>query len=398
MFRKFKCMICSMVVVILLSFFLVSNGTGAETPGVTKDQILVGSYLALTGPAASVGLNLKYGMQAYFEYINEQGGIHGRKIKIIVEDDQYSPALTVAAVKKMVERDEVFALVGALGTGPTMAVKDYLVRKGVPLVAPSTTAIGAFYPPQRNIFGVIPTDKVCPVVCAQYAMDKLGLKRLAIIYQNDDLGKNGLLGAKAAVESRGLKLVAEEAVDLASTDFSSQVTKVKMANPDGVIIWVMLTKNISITKEIRKQGLNVQLLDGTAMSDPRLASLGGKEAEGYIGEAVYYTDNFDIPSINLYKEQMKKHFPDQPIGGYTLMGWAEALIFCEGLKLTGPNLTRDNFIKAMEGMKDYETGLWPPITFGPNNREGSKAVLFTQVKDGKIVPISDWVFAKPTAK
>jgi branched-chain amino acid transport system substrate-binding protein len=198
----------------VLVFILVAMsvmGVAQGVPGVTEDKILIGSFQALSGPVAPIGLDMTRGMQTYFRWINDLGGVWGRKIELLVENDQFNPALTVALVKKLVESDGVFAIVGGLGTPGCLAVMDYLNSNGVPFVYQGSGSSKLAFPPKEWVFAVQPNYTVEGQIIAKYAVEELGAKRIAVIYQNDDIGNEGLNGVKMYLEKVGLKPVAEVA-------------------------------------------------------------------------------------------------------------------------------------------------------------------------------------------
>ena len=171
--------------------------------GVTDDTIVIGSWAPLTGPAALWGA-VGRGAEAYFEMINEQGGIHGRQIEFVLRDDAYQPSRTVAAVREMVERDRVFAFVAGVGTAPGRAVVDYIMENEVVWVSPATGATHWAYPPRKYLFAQYTPYFDEAAVLVDYVVNELGKTRIGVIYQNDDFGESGLVGAQVALEKHGL--------------------------------------------------------------------------------------------------------------------------------------------------------------------------------------------------
>jgi len=173
--------------------------------GVTDDAIVIGTWAHLTGPAALWG-SVGRGAEAYFAMVNEEGGIHGRRIELVIRDDAYQPARTLAAVREMVERDQVFAFVGGVGTATGGAVLDYIVENEVVWVSPASGATYWAYPPRRNVFAQNTPTFDEAAVLAHYVVEELGVRDVAVVYQNDDFGKSGLIGARLALEEHGVSL------------------------------------------------------------------------------------------------------------------------------------------------------------------------------------------------
>jgi len=206
--------------------------------GVTDTEIRIGQWGPQTGPAALWGAVAR-GTGCYFDMINAEGGIHGRKIKYFLRDDGYMPPRTKAIAKELVEDKQVFSFAGGVGTATGMAVKKYLHKKKVPWVGPATGSTHWAFPPTKYLFADYPLYIDEATILIDYAIKTMGKKRIAFFYQNDDYGKEGLIGAQMALEKHGMKLVAEVSVEPLDTDLSSHCMKLKAANPDCVLTWLL---------------------------------------------------------------------------------------------------------------------------------------------------------------
>src|SRR5688572_22038948 len=169
-------------------------------PGVSRDKIKLGSYLPLQSGLAAGATQMREGTEAYFKYVNDNGGVHGRKIEWIVENDSYNPQQTVAVVKKLVDRDEVFAIVSTLGTVTNLAVLPFLKQRGVPVINPAGGHLDLNKPKDKNVFGILPLSSEIGESMADFAVTKLGAKRVAIFFQNDQFGKDQRDGAVEALK------------------------------------------------------------------------------------------------------------------------------------------------------------------------------------------------------
>jgi ABC-type branched-subunit amino acid transport system substrate-binding protein len=177
-------------------------------PGVTKDQVILGSFLPLQSGLAAGATQMKEGCDAYFKYINDSGGVNGRKIEWIVENDSYNPQQTVAVVKKLVDRDGVFAIVSTLGTVTNLAVLPFLAQRGVPIVNPAGGHMLLNKPTDKNVFGILPLSSEIGESMTDFAVMKLGAKRVAIFFQNDQFGKDQRDGAVEALKNHNLSAMA----------------------------------------------------------------------------------------------------------------------------------------------------------------------------------------------
>lgn len=359
--------------------------------GVTDTEIRIGQWGPQTGPAALWGAVAR-GTGCYFEMINAEGGIHGRKIKYFLRDDGYMPPRTKAIVKELVEDKEVFAFASGVGSATGMAVKTYLHNKQVPWVGPAAGSTHWAYPPTKYLFGVYPLYIDEAAILVKYAVETLNKKRIAIFYQNDDYGKEGLYGARAAIKSLGMELVAEVSVEPLDTDLSSHCIKLKEANPDCILNWVLPKHGAIILGTAAKMGLNPQWMTTSTLSDTPIMY----EITKGLFKDVIFTSFGELPDstnplMKKYREAQEKFMPKERWGIFFSAGFLFVEPMVEAFKRCGRDLTADNFVKAMESLKDFQ-GIGPRISFGPNKRQGARSVFLGKcVEGGKAVAISDWM-------
>jgi branched-chain amino acid transport system substrate-binding protein len=360
--------------------------------GVTDTEIRIGQYGPQTGPAALWGAVAR-GTGCYFDMINAEGGINGRKIKYYLRDDGYMPPRTKAIVKELVEDKEIFALASGVGTATGMAVKKYLDGKKVPWVGPATGSSHWAYPPSKYLWADYPLYLDEASILVNYAVKRLGKKRLAFFYQNDDYGKEGLFGAEAALAKLGLKLVAAVSAEPLDTDLSSHCMKLKAADPDCVIMWVLPKHGAIILGTAAKMGFKPQWMTTSTLSDIPIMY---KITKGLFKDVIFVTfaqlpDSKD-PLMLKYKKAHDEFAPkDERWGIFFYAGFYFVEPMVEGLKRCGRDLTVENFVKAMDSLKDFQ-GIGPKITYGPKERQGTRTVFLAQCKEGgNIERISDWM-------
>lgn len=359
---------------------------GTPAPGVTDTEVVIGTFGPLTGPAAAWGDTLR-GLAAYAEYINEQGGIHGRQLRVIVEDDQYQPSKTVAAVKKMVEQDKVFALVNVVGTSNLSAVQDYLMQRGVPVVFYSTGST-KFQDPVNPYFfaGLMPYDLEAKIL-VRYGVETLGVSKFAVFYQNDDFGKDGLKGAREAVAALGAQIVAEVAHSPADVDVSAHVLKMKEAGAEAVLVWGTVKHGALALMEAAKIGFEPKWMMSSVTATFQLPELAEGAAEGVYTVGVNATlDETDHPVVKSYLENHAKYFQTAP-NTTQLQGWGAGYAFVEALRRAGPQPTREGLIQALESFQDFQ-GL-SSITFTSDDHIGMRKGWVRQLQNGKFVRISE---------
>jgi ABC-type branched-subunit amino acid transport system substrate-binding protein len=363
----------------------------AAQRGVTDTEIRIGQWGPQTGPAALWGAVAR-GTGCLFEMINAEGGINGRKITYFLRDDGYMPPRTKAIAKELVEDKKVFACASGVGTATGMAVKKYLHTNKVPWVGPATGSTHWAFPPTKYLFAVYPLYVDEAAILCKYAVEKMGKKRIAIFYQNDDYGKEGVAGAQYALEKMGMKLVAAVPAEPLDTDLSSHCMKLKAAKPDCVLMWVLPKHGAIILGTAAKMGFKPQWMSTSTLSDVPIMY---KISKGLFKDVIFVTFGELIdsphPLMKKYKKAQEKFSPNDRWGIFFYAGILFAEPMVEGLKKAGRDLTADSFAKAMEGIKDFQ-GIGPKISYGPDKRQGARSVFLAKCAEGgKAVKISDWI-------
>lgn len=349
------------------------------TIGITDSTITIGSWGPLSGPAALWG-NITKGMAAYFDLINEEGGIHGRKINFIYKDDAYDPSKTVPIVRELVQKEEVFAVVGGIGTAPCMSVLDYIVEENIPWVSPITGATHWSIPLKKNVFGALPYYFDEGEIQAKYAIDSLGYSKIGIIYQNDDVGKSGLIGAQNYFDQKGIEFVAAVPVEVTDTDLSSHVAKLKESGAEAVLLWTLprqaaITLGTAAAANFKPQWIaSFILADMPLMFDITKGAWEGV-IFGIFGPNIYTMDH---PRLEAYKAALEKYQEGVRWGIFSYSGFAYAEPFVEGLKRAGRDVTRESLLEAMETMNDWDSGTVPGISFSPENHQALRSMLLAK--------------------
>jgi len=349
-----------------------SSGT---TTGVTDTEILIGSFGPLTGPAALWG-NIMKGMDAYFKMINEEGGINGRQIKFAMKDDAYDPSRTVPAVRELVQKDEVFAFVGGIGTAPCMSVMDYLVEEKIPWISPISGGTHWSIPLKPNVFSVLPYYIDEGVIQAKYATETLGATKIGIIYQNDDVGLSAIIGAKSVLKEKGLEFVAEVPVEPIDTDLSSHVAKLKDSGADVVLLWTLPRQGVITVTNAKVINYNPQFIASFILSDMNLMHTLTKGAwEGVIfGTFAIPPYDYEDPQVIKQKAAFLKHYPDVRWGVFPSAGFVYAVPFVEALKSMGKDVTREGLIAAMDNLKDVDLGGGLKISYSKDDHQAIRSM------------------------
>jgi branched-chain amino acid transport system substrate-binding protein len=362
-----------------LAVALVSSAAAAEN-GVTDKQVLVGQFAAFSGPAAQLGERLKIGIDAYFKAINAQGGVNGRQLKLVARDDGYEPEKAKAAVKALIEEDKVFALVGSVGTPTGIAAVPILTEARVPLVGMFTGAEALRQPFNRQVFHVRGSyyDETERIV---QHLTSLGLKKIAVFYQNDAYGKAGLEGVERALARRQLKMVATGTVERNTVEVAKSVEAILAAQPDAIVQISAYKSCAAFIKQSRAKGFGGQYFNVSFVGSKALADELGEGGAGVvISQVVPFPYGASIPIVREYQQIMgdagHKEFDFSSMEGFLI-----AKVFVEGLKRSGRNPTREGLINGLETIRDWDMGGFS-IKYGPRDHIGSTFIDVTTIGRG----------------
>ncbi|MFH1985199.1 MAG: ABC transporter substrate-binding protein [Pseudomonadota bacterium] len=380
---------------------VLAAGVCAAGPvvGVTDTEIHIGQWGPQTGPAAAWG-SVARGTDAYFKWINENGGINGRKIVYHMFDDGYNPAKTKAGVKELQEGVGIFAWVGGVGTAPGLAVKDYLMERGIPWVGPSTGSDHWINPPQKYLFAVYPLYYLEAKALVRYAVKNMGKSKVAIIYQNDDYGKGGLNGAKEALAELGMKLVAEVPVNITDSDLKPHVMELRKSGADTVLLWTTVKHALMTVGISAAMKFSPQFMSTSTCSDfPLMMHISKGSWQGVIAATFAELPNSGDPLIVTYKKDVFDKFAakDERWGLFYYAGIAFAEPLVEALKRTGKDLTQEKVVAALESLDGFK-GISGRISYKPfkagdsSTRQGQKQTFLVEcMADGSSKKLTEWM-------
>ena len=398
---KRNLVICMSVLLIVLTFFITAPSRAGEVRGVTDDTIKIGSIADQTGVAASVGIPIANATRTYFRHINDQGGINGRKVKIIVEDDHYTIPGAIAAFKKLIFRDEVLSVLYAGGTGQTFALLSQIEKHKVPVI-PVSLADGLVNPVRKYIFTPTASYDDTVKVGIDYIMKDLKAKnpKIACVYSDNELGKTGLRAAEKYLPNYNLKLSSKAVINIGEIDVTSQVLVLKKENPDYIILHTAAAGAISFFKAAKRYGLRSEVFGTFYVSDEEnIKGAGDAMKDALVGSPMgYWGDN--TPGMAQLREITKKYHPEtkRMIRSYT-QGWVTSMICAEGLKRAGKNLNPDTLVEAYETFKNFSTGgIAGPVSYSKNNHKGGtmNKLYKVDVKNQTFIPITE--FREPAFK
>jgi branched-chain amino acid transport system substrate-binding protein len=340
----------------------------AQVPGVTADEIVIGTFGPVTGPVYIYGQLAMNGVDVAFEKTNAEGGIHGRKLRLVREDDRCRPEGAIAAVRRLAHSHRVFAILGGACTAATIAAKPEIVRSEVPTVINIAVGDAISHPPEKNIYSVIVTASLESHAQLQFAREK-GSKAIGVVAQHDAWGTPRYGPLMEAFQKAGIKPVVDEKIADEANDATPQVLRLKAGGVDTVIMLARPKAAAVLLRDAAKVGFKPTWWVGqTAVQDleafeKQVGLPGALENFATIAYTKYQPND---PEVADWRERLKALFPYDHLSPFSLAGIASGLVVIEALKRAGPDLTRDKFLQAMGSLKNFDTGLLAgPITCNP---------------------------------
>lgn len=368
----------------LLSLTVIAPGLSSAQSGVTPDTVLLGQSVALTGPAAALGIEMRTGAKVYFDYVNSRGGVHGRKIELRTLDDGYEPSRTAPNTKKLIEEERVFALFGYVGTPTAAAALPIFTQAKVPFFGAFTGAELLRDPFNAYIFNVRAsyydeTEKIVEQLVST------GARNIAVFYQNDAYGQAGLKGVERAMTKRNMKISATGTVERNTIDVAAATKTIRAAQPDAVVMISAYKSCGEFIRQMKKAGSAAQFYNVSFVGSKALAEDLGKDGVGVaISQVMPFPWAASVPVIKEYQQLMLKA-GQKDFTFSTVEGYVAAKVFVEGLKRTGRDLNREKFLAALETMGDVDVGGFF-VSFSPKNHNASKFVDLTIIaRDGKFL-------------
>lgn len=370
-----------------------------KAPEAGPAPIKIGSYGPLSGPAAAWGVMLR-GMEAYFDFVNAEGGVHGRKLAFVYRDDQYNPAKTPLAVRDLVEREGVFAIVGGIGTANGRAVADYLAEREVPFFTPASGASLFTEPPRPNIYSVYPRYDTEGRIIGRHLAASLGLLRVAVLRQDDDFGAQGAAGLAAGLAAHGGELILEVSCLASDVDVSGQVSRIIAARPDALVLFTAPRQAVLAVQRLHARGAKPQIVTSFVLSDAVMFELAGADVwEGTLTSSARVLANSDDPAAVQYRDVLARFGPELPVGNFTVSGFAFAQPFVEALERAGPDPTPQKVYSALQTMRDWRgggphwpgPGLNPPLTFSATRHLGHDQLFFARAEHGRWRRVTPWL-------
>jgi branched-chain amino acid transport system substrate-binding protein len=370
--------------------------TKVTNDGISPTEIVIGTHQDLSGPIKVWGVPVSNGMKMAVEEINAAGGINGRKLRMILEDNGYDPKRAVLASQKMVERDKIFAMVGPMGSPTVLAAQDVLFDAGVLQLFPLTAAEFTFKfdpskPQERLKFNNLLPYVESTRAAVKYMMEAKGFKKPCIMHQDDEYGKNVLDGFNQQLEAMKVQPASITSYKRGASDFSAQVAKMKSDGCDMVLLGTVIRETIGAMTEARKLGWDVTFLGATPTNVLEVPTLGKENVEG-----LYAAAAFEIPYEDTAKGKVRdwlanyKKMFGTDANTQAIIGYNAVETFAHYANKAGKDLTGQKMLDALEDGDSFQDIFSsPPTKFSKTNHLATTVTQIQLIKNGRWVLVKD---------
>ena len=395
---KFLSKIVSVIIgFFLFLIFITSSGYTEEARGVTDKTIKIGGIFDLTGPLVATIRPIVEGIRNYTRYTNDNGGLHGRKIKLIIEDDRYTISAAVAAFKKLIYRDKIFALIGPGSTGETRALTHKIMKQKLPTI-PYAADKDIIDPYKRYLFLPLDTYGNQLGIIFDYIVkiSKPNKPKIGVACADAGVKVSILKGVKKWSKFFNLEV---KTIMLPTNvlDTTSEILSLKRAKIDYIITVHTIPTAALLLKDNKRFGLNAKIFGTYSLTSEDIIKISGKGAKNFYGVHPYSSWYDDNPGMDKLRKITLKYHPgtEKPYRGKNYAGgWIGCTLLCEGIKRAGKNLNAETFVNAMETITKFDTkGICGLITYTSKSHEGLKydKVFHANPKTGKLDPITGWI-------
>ena len=358
----------------------ITAGVAIAEDGVTADTIVFGQAAVFEGPASALGLGMRAGIQAAFDEQNAKGGVHGRKLKLVGVDDGYEPDKSIAAVKKLIEDEKVFSLIGPVGTPTANAAQPVAQAAKVPYIGPFTGVMFLRDPKRDNVINVRASYDAETEAWVRHLTEDLKIEKIAIFYQDDAFGRAGLSGFKKAMDKRGMKIHAEATFERNTVAVKSALLTLKRAEPEAVVMVGPYKPCAEFIKLARKIDFNPAFVNISFVGANALAKELGPDGKGVIvSQVVPFPWDASIKVVADYHAALKVSNAREEPGFVSLEGYLVGRLTIAALDKAGKDVTRESLLKAIRDTGTFEIG-GLAMTYGPEDNQGLDKVFMTVIE------------------
>jgi ABC-type branched-subunit amino acid transport system substrate-binding protein len=348
-----------------------------------SSRIILGQSAAFSGPAAQLGIQMNKGAKIYFDQLNANGGVNGHTVELRTLDDGYEPDRCKANTEKLI-KDDVFGLIGYVGTPTCVAALPLITDAKIPFFGPFTGAEALREPFNKWVFHLRASyyDETGLIV---KQLTSLGLKKIAVFYQNDAYGKAGLEGVRRALKPLGLEPVALGTVERNTVDVAKAVAEITPKMPDAIVQISAYKSCAAFIREARKSGYGGTFFNVSFVGTQALADELGREGRGImVSQVMPFPFSTTTPISREYLDAVGKAGPEAQPNYSSMEGYLSAKVFAEGLRRAGRNPTRDSLVSALESIQNANFGGFR-VDFSPKDHVASHFVdLSMLTEDGKV--------------
>ncbi len=367
-----------------------AGATGPDShPGVSDDRILFGQSAAFSGPAQELGLNMRLGIEAAFHEINRQrGGVYGRRLELTSRDDAYEPEAAITNTINLIEEENVFALIGAVGTPTSRSATPVAAASGVPYIAPFTGAEFLRDPEWDNILNLRSSYYQETEEMVARLTEDLGIDRIAIMYQDDSFGRAGYRGVRLALDYRSMEPVSIGLYPRNTTAVKTALLDLRRGEPEAVIMIGAYQPVAALIAWARHTGLDPIFMTVSFVGSNALAQeLGPYGAGVYVTQVVPFPTDDSLPITAQYLEALAAYAPDAVPGFVSFEGYLAGRLAIAGLEGCGRDVDRSCFLNSLRSAAAVEIGGFE-LRYGKGDNQGSDKVFLTRIgSDGNYYPV-----------
>lgn len=369
-----------------------SAAVAQDTTGITKDSIKLGIFGPMTGSAALFGKAV-FGVEAVFKEVNDKGGIHGRKIELVREDTACDPSRGLAAYKKLVSQERVFAMNGGLCSNVMMAIKGEIEKSKVPVVVIGAASPRISDPLVANLFQPVATTDEIGKTVIDYAMSRPDTTKIAFVSHSDDWGKSNRDPAVAYLKEKfKLDPVADLTMERGSSDATPQILRLRNSGAQFVVLMMYPAEVAIFMRDAYKYGLKIPVLGPQSISlEDTRDRVGGLAAVRDMAVYYPYAKPLHSPEMQKWGDLIKKYYPSERVESFSFLGMSGAYALVQALQDAGPDLTREKLITALDNIKNFDSGISSaPVTFSPENHAGIHGGAMAKFRGNDIVVVKTW--------
>ena len=376
---------------------LIGSSAHAADPGLTDSEIVIGMFAPMSGPLASFGFDPVQAAKMWYEEANKNGGIHGRKIRVVIEDDKCNPNEAVAVVKKLVTVDKTFLVNGGSCTAAAIAAQEFVTREKVPHVMLNASGDSAVIPPTRYVFGAFGgTQRTVGATIAEFAIRQLKGKRIALIAHDDEYGTANASTIRAVAARLSAEVVAAEMISPRITDVTAPLLNIRAANPDVILSTVYPGPAVLVAQKYAEFGMTgiplAQAIQGIPVPAAFAKNVGNDAAFANFYYGSPLNDLTDGPKQQKWLALYKQYYPDRTPGAFMTYGLPSAMAVTRALEKAGRDVTRERFVDALETVVFDSEVMAGPIAFAADRRDGDRASIFIKF-DGKVHTLMPGVYS-----